>query len=358
MNFRVKKSISCKDIHHYEIDDTIIHTHTPAFGEVALFEVLEIGKHSTIQSETKRNVQILVGDYILATFANRYATGQFEGYVPDGPTEFIHILGAGGAVGLVTSKNAALEDVEPTLLRLAGYAKDKSNKVINTLYYEKERKSFTGTLPYPVKVILSVGSTMDSGKTTTASYLGRGLKASGKKVAYIKLTGTCYTKDKDLAYDCGADYSIDFIDAGYPSTYMCSKKDLLDLYQTLLCLLSEEKPEYIIMEIADGLVQRETEFLLRDASFMSTVHNIVFSGGDSLAAFWGASFLGELGFCPAAIAGRFTMSPLLIREVQARTDIPVLILDDLMNPDILKIMEPSALKNQTIIRKTKVETMV
>lgn len=339
MSFRIKKSISCAEIENYNIDSSINLTHTPLFGEVALFQVLEIGKHQTIQSETKRMVYIEEGDFILAAFANRYATEQFEGYVPDKPTEILHILGAGGAIGIVKSKNEALKDIEPTTLKLIGYAKDNSGKIVNTIYYKTERQKFSGQLPEGAKVLLSVGSSMDSGKTTTAAYLARGLKAAGQKVAFIKLTGTSFTKDKDLVLDCGADVSVDFINAGYPSTYMCSKEEILDIYQTLLYQLAPEKPDYIVMEIADGLVQRETEFLLRDKAFMSTIHNIIFSAADSLAIFWGLLFFAELGLKPAAVSGLFTMSPLLIGEVENRTDIPVLTLPLLANAGVVNYFE-------------------
>jgi hypothetical protein len=339
MNKRIKRTISCSDITYKKIDETKVHTYTPKMGDVALFEVVEIGKHKTVQHESKRLVTILEGDYILAAFANRYATAQFEGYVPDKPTEIVEILGAGGAIGLVKSKNASFDHVEATKLRLIGYATDEKGDVTNTIYFNKTKSTFRGEVPNSAKVILSIGSTMDSGKTTTAAYLAKGLKTTGKKVAFIKLTGTSYTKDKDLVYDCGADISIDFINAGYPSTYMVSKPDLLDLYQTLLDQLAVEKPDYIVMEIADGLVQLETEFLLREKSFMDTVYKVVFSGGDSLAAFWGISFLEELGHKPSIIAGRFTMSPLLIQEVEDRIDIPVMTLDKLMSSEVVNIIE-------------------
>jgi hypothetical protein len=340
MNYRIKKTIACKEVGNYMIDASIIHTHTPQFGEVAVFEVLEIGKHYTVQGQSKRLVQIVEGDYILAAFANRYATEQFEGYVPDKPTEFLHILGAGGAMGIIKSTHAFLKDIGPTTVRLVGYAKDDQGDIINTVYYKTKRNTFTGTVPNNAKVILSVGSSMDSGKTTSAAYLARGLKTSGKKVAFIKLTGTSYTKDKDLVYDCGADISIDFIEAGYPSTYMLSLKELLDLYQTLLNMLAPENPDYIVMEIADGLVQRETEFLLRDSSFMKTIHSVVFSASDSLATFWGISFLSDLGHKPVAVAGLFTASPLLVEEVEARTNIPVLTLEGLMSKNVVPLFEP------------------
>lgn len=335
---RIKKTFSCAKINYHSISSNLNSIYVPKIGDVALFEVLEIGKHKTVQLSDKRNATILEGDMILASFANRYATAQFEGYIPENPTEILDILGAGGAIGLVKSKNSAFQDIEPTKLRLVGYAMSEKNEVVNTIYYHTEKQSFRGEVPNKAKVILSVGSTMDSGKTKTAAFLARGLKQNNKKVVFIKLTGTCYSKDKDLVYDCGADLAIDFVDAGYPSTYKISKPDLMDLYQTLLDQLIEFEPEYIVMEIADGLVQLETETLLNDRLFMQTIKHIVLSCGDSLAAFWGIDFLEKVGRKPSIISGRFTMSPLLIEEVEKRVSIPVKTIEELMDKSIIDLL--------------------
>jgi len=335
---KLKITMSCAKINYSLINFALTDIYVPKIGDVALFEVVKIGKHKTIQLTDKRNATILEKDKILASFANRYATAQFEGYVPDEPTEILDILGAGGAIGIVKSKNAAFHDIEPTKLKLIGYAMNDKNEVVNTIYNHTQRKKFRGEVPNKARVILSVGSTMDSGKTTTAAFLARGLKLNNKKVAFIKLTGTCYSKDKDLVYDCGADVSLDFVDAGYPSTYMITKPDLMDLYQTLLDQLIEFQPEFIVMEIADGLVQLETEELLMDKEFMKTINHIVLSCGDSLAAFWGIDFLAKLGRNPSIIAGRFTMSPLLIEEVEKRVNIPVKTLEGLMDNSIIELV--------------------
>lgn len=341
MQSRIKRTIICKEVGEFSLNSSMTESYTPADGDVALFEVLTIGKHKSIQSETKRIVAIFEGDIIMAAFANRYATSQFEGYVPDVPTQELDILGAGGAIGLVRSKNASLEEVEPTKLRLLGYVTNKQGDVYNTKFLHTRRVTFNGQVPNQAKVILSVGSSMDSGKTTSAAYLARGLKTTGKKVAFIKLTGTSFTKDKDFVYDCGADIAIDFTDGGFPSTYMCSKEEILDLYQTLLNMLAPEAPDYIVMEIADGLLERETDFLINDSRFMSTIDNVVFSCGDSLGVFYGLHLLGQIGVSPAVVCGRFTMSPLLIQEVQAKSSVPVLDIDQLANGEYVHLFNES-----------------
>lgn len=115
---------------------------------------------------------------------------------------------------------------------------------------------------------------MDSGKTTTVGYLARSLKGIWKKVAYLKLTGTAYKKDTDFVSG--------FSEVGFLSTYHCETEELMDLYQTLFESVSAVRPADIIVEIADGLYQRETSFLLKNGSFFSTVYAVLLSCGDSL----------------------------------------------------------------------------
>jgi hypothetical protein len=256
----------------------------------------------------------------------------YEGYLPKKATTTLDILGSGGVIGKVASKNEAFEDIEATELKLIGYAVDKKKNVINSIYNNKTSIPFNGVVPNNSKIILSLGATMDSGKTTSAGFLARGFKNAGQKVGYIKLTGTAFTKDKDFVFDCGADLVADFTEAGYPSTYMVEKDEILNIYQYLLNQFKNNVYDYIIVEIADGLVQRETEMLLNDANFMKTVHHVIFSTADSLSAFWGIDYLSKLGFKPSVVSGRFTMSPLLVKEVKSRCKIPVLNIDELAKP--------------------------
>ena len=325
---KLKRTIVSRDVQHYTLNTQITSYYKMKAGDLAVFEIIELGKHETTQMIDGRNRSIFPGDHIVAAFADRYATSQFEGYVPEEPMDVYHILGAGGVIGILKSKNYALKDIEPTTVRLVGYCFDETGKVINTKFYKKERKKFRADIT--PKVILSIGSTMDSGKTTTAAFVSRGLAMAGHKVGFIKLTGTCYTRDREFVYDCGAQIVTDFSDMGFPSTYMCSKEDILDIYQSLIDNLISQNLEYIVMEIADGLMQRETMFLLRDKPFMNTIHKVVFSCGDSLSAFHGVQLLKEWGIDVTAVSGRFTMSPLLIQEVHDHIKIPVFTIDEVM----------------------------
>ena len=339
MENRIKRTYICKDIDVHVIDPMLTEGYRPDVGDVAVFEILSIGKHKIIQGDDKRNITIVPGDWIMAAFGTRYATEQFEGYVPDHLNQDLHILGAGGTIGIVASMHEKFKTVGPTVIRFKGLVRDNFGRIINTKSIcKKQLPLFTGSAAAATRVVLSLGASMDSGKTTTAAYLVRGLKNAGFRVAFVKLTGTIYTKDTDLAYDLGADAVSHFGDFGYPSTYMCTEEELLNLYEGTLQKVLATNPDYVIMEIADGLYERETKMLLNCNKFKSTVEALFFSAGDSLAAINGIQTLHKWNLFPIGISGLLTTSPLLIREVEENTYVPVYRIDQLANGNIARYL--------------------
>lgn len=348
----IKKAIICKHVTSFSISDAYNQSYVPKAGDVAIFKVLSIGKHKAIQGSSGKNSYIFPGDYIMAAFGNRYATNQFEGYVPTAVMEQYQILGQGGCIGVLKSSHAKFENVGATQLELIGYAVDKEQKIINTHYLTERPRRFNAQKKRNYDIVLSVGSSMDSGKTTSAAYLCRGLKEAGKKVGFIKLTGTVFSKDKRFVRDCGADMAVDFSNLGFPSTYMYKLSSILNIYETLLAKIEQIEPDYVVVEIADGLLQRETSMLLNHKGFMSTVRHIMLSCGDSLGVLSGLNFLQHLGRRPFGISGLINASPLLVAETKRATKIPVLGLDDLMSPEVLRL-----LSSRHIIRAKKQELL-
>jgi hypothetical protein len=325
---QVKKTIICAGISDYELLTDPGPSYKAKVGDVAVFEILELGKHKQIQSEYRRTMAIIPGDLVMAAFGNRYATNQFEGYVPESLGGILHVLGSGGIVGTVKSMHYNLEDYGPTLCRFVGLVTDKKGNIINTKDQKKQMLTpFSGEAASRTKVIISLGSSMDSGKTTSAAFLVNGLSRAGHRVAFGKLTGTVFTKDLDFNTDLGAEAVSDFSDFGFPSTYLSGHNEILDIYESILNKLNEVNPEYVIMEIADGLYQGETKALCNDSRFRETVHGFIFSAGDSLSAIQGLSLLQAWDIYPFALSGLFTASPLLVKEAIAHLPFPVPVLN-------------------------------
>lgn len=336
MSKKIKKSFACARVEQYNLNSEIVPFYTPQIGDVAIFQVMKGNGHYLVD-ENAINRDIFDGDMIMAAFGSRYATSQLEGYVPSQPIEYCHLLGRGGVAGELKSVSALMRK-EPSQIKLLGYATDAAGKIINTIQYD-QLESFS-PLTIKSKVILSIGSSMDSGKTTTAAYLCGGLSAAGHKTAYLKLTGTAFPKDGRFVYDRGADFVADFTHFGYPSTFLCDYKELLDLYQSLINLAQEAiDPEYIVVEIADGILQRETAMFLKDSRFMNTVHDVILSCGDSLGVMSALNILENMNIRPFAISGLFTASDLLVEEVKPLVNFPVLKLNDLLNGTALDYLQ-------------------
>lgn len=343
----IKKGVICKSVTAQKIRVDINEKYIPAAGDVAVFRVITLGKHTRIQTESGRNTLILPDDLIMGAFGTRYATSQIEGYVPKSYLESYDILGQGGVIGQAISWHLNYELVGTTKVELIGYVVNTDGQVVNTI------KNFEPLLTFdPIsfldspKVILSLGTSMDSGKTSSAAFLAHGLKKAGKTVAFIKLTGTTYTKDKNFVQDYGAHDSIDFSDFGFPSTYMCDTEVLLDLYQSLLAkMVNSVNPDYVIVEIADGLLERETNALLKHSAFKSQFQGTIFSASGSLSGIAGAKKLEDLGINIIGISGLVTTSPLLVDEIRQNSKYNVLLMEDLMSEKIIQIIEKKNILN-------------
>jgi len=182
---------------------------------------------------------------------------------------------------------------------------------------------------------------MDSGKTTAAGALIRGLTRAGLRVSAGKVTGTGAGRDSWLFADSGAVEVLDFTDFGYPSTYRATFAELRGLFVGLIDALARRSPDVIVLEVADGVLHTETAGLLAEPTFRDYVQAVVFTAVDAVGAFAGARLLGELGIRVAALSGVVTSSPLASREAEAATSTPVVVTDQLSGPDVAaRVLSP------------------
>ncbi|NJM09276.1 DUF1611 domain-containing protein [Candidatus Gracilibacteria bacterium] len=301
----------------------------PAIGDVVLVEVLSLGKHSTIETHDGITLNIFPGVQLITVFGNRYATDQYEGYVPQQVVEECDLLSVGGVCGEVVSAHDTM--AVPTRLRVLGRFVDDLDRTINVRNFGLRPQA---SLPHG-EVILVVGSSMNAGKTTTVGTLCRSLSQTGFQVAAAKVTGTAAGKDLRYFESCGASPVLDFTLGGYPSTYMLDEQDLLDLYMRLLSHLRASQPDYIVLEVADGILQRETAMLLAMPEFRATIDHVVFAASDSLGMAYGVQMLREAGWPLRATGGLITRSPLAVREAEAVIQLPCLSLKRMMSAELI-----------------------
>jgi hypothetical protein len=180
---------------------------------------------------------------------------------------------------------------------------------------------------------------MDSGKTHTVMCAIMGLRRRGHRVAGIKLTGSAAGRDTWNMLDSGADVALDFVDGGFPSTYLCTPDELLNLHSLLLGEATVQGAEWAVIEIADGLLQPETAALLQNPRFRSTVDHFLFAAGEPMAALAGVNMLRSWHVEPLAVSGLVSMSSLSVREAEQATKLRCLTADQLQNGELAALQQ-------------------
>lgn len=304
------------------IDPRMVHGLAPVIeeihpGSLHLARVVTIGKHKDLETHDGRKMALYPGDVFVGALGNRYATDQFEGLARCSGTHG-HILGIGGVLGEVVSTNVRMDP--PTVIEWLGRLAGADGAPLHLSNFHIPLAG--GTRTATPTTVLSLGASMNAGKTTTAAQMIRSLTTSGRRVAAAKITGTACRKDPNVLYDAGAVAVLDFTHAGWPSTAGCSAAELLAIASHLRAALAAHDPEFVVLEIADGIIQRETTMLLADEGFRASIDAVTFAGPDALSIESGVRRLRALGYDVLATAGPVANSPLGIAEVQAACDVP------------------------------------
>ncbi len=281
----------------------------PGVGDVLACEVVVASLHGRVETCDGSRAKLYPGDQIACVVGNRYATSMLEGVgVVSG--EMIHLLSASGVCGRVLER--ADKAASPTMLRVLGQAYD-DHGALNVRSFALATPESSGREPVWIVV---VGSAMDSGKTTACASLVHALRRAGHSVGAAKLTGTTSARDVGSFRDAGAVPVLDFADMGWPSTAGCSPDELRRTVVGLADHLRAAGVEVGVLEIADGLLQAETDLLISAITEWIGPVNMVLAARESLAAVAGADILNRRGHELLAVTGIVTSSPLACREVE------------------------------------------
>jgi hypothetical protein len=307
---------ACRDL---EISDYHVDTHDPSdplVGDLALVRVEHLGHRNSVVDIHNKKVRMYPEDLFVAVFGNRYATDAMEAEVRG--LDDLSLLTSAGMIGTV--KNLHQEYGRPTRVSFLGYISDEKGMRVNL----KELKFLPSIPKGTVKnLILVVGTGMNSGKTTCAAKLIKHLHRTGYSVASCKVTGSVSNRDRDEMRSASAKPVIDFSDYGFPSTYLSSREELVGLFNLILARLEKSNPDVVVMEVADGILQRETASLLSEPSVRRTVKGVVLAADSALSALYAVDRLKESGYNLIGVTGKFTSAPLYVREFAENCDVPV-----------------------------------
>ena len=306
----------------------------PQAHDVMIGHVMEMGRHTGIELDNGRKSNLYLGDLVALAFGNRYATNQYEGEVP-GYQSTYHMLSQGGVCGRVVS--AAFNMSSPTVIQPLGYLADEFHQVVNLRNYAPQVQPATAR---PI-IIVAVGSSMDAGKTTMASSIIHGLVQAGNRVNAGKLTGTACVKDLLAMSDAGAMRVMDFNHVGFASTFKSSREELHAICDTMISELSQSAPDFLVLEIADGIIQKETQAVISYLQACELCDHFCLAVHDALAAPACVDILRSgWGIVPTLLSGMVTISPLSTAEAAGLVSMPCVTRDELASDDVERYFLP------------------
>jgi hypothetical protein len=278
-----------------------------------------------VQLPSGRPSLIFLGDAVVMACGARYAPDQFEG-LAEIDAEGADLLAGGGCIGRMVARNSRIKPA--TRLVPAARLLRADGRAVNLAQFALGPRPATQR----PSVIGVLGTSMNSGKTLATAQLVLGLRRAGFRVGAIKATGTGAFGDFNEYSDSGAHYVGDFTDAGMVTTYLEPLDRIKTAIETLIAEAGHRGCDIVVMEVADGLLQRETAALIADPWFARLVSGLVFACGDAVAAMGGVAHLAQLGLVPDALTGLVSCSPMASSEAQAASGLPVLTKEDLADP--------------------------
>ncbi|HBR68169.1 MAG TPA: hypothetical protein DEA55_02210 [Rhodospirillaceae bacterium] len=275
-------------------------------GTVLAAQVLEDKSiYNELELPSGRMSKLKKGDIIAVALGERMALKGFVGRLPKTlkTGDVIHLLNMGGVAGECTSANTK-EVGDPLRIRVLGGI-CRNNKLLNigqaTLFKPSK------TLKSDVPLIVTTGSSMDSGKTTVAVEITKTLVRMGMKLAGAKLSGVGAMRDLFKMEDYGVFNAVSFVDAGITSTANLDDKTIVEVAKGAINHLSKKDPDAIMVEFGDGLLGRYGVMpLLKDKEIQKNVYLHIGCARDPVGAIKLAEECAKIGLPIDVISGPVT----------------------------------------------------
>lgn len=248
-------------------------------GTVIAVEALNHeGKLNTLDFVGGRLGKLWQWDKIPAVLGYRKATTEFSGIVPQSVNvgDELYLLCESGVVGAISGVFESWG--RPMKVKVLGAIMDENRQPLNLKKYKIRTRTKTGTVS---PLIVFLGTRMDCGKTTIACKIGHALKALGKKVAGVKLTGVAFTGDILKLSDAGVDPVFDFVDMGLPSTCNGNTEEIISTSLSLIRKADSFKPDCILAEFGDAVLgEYHVSDILKNKEFKSRIKYVILAAND------------------------------------------------------------------------------
>ncbi len=328
---QAKRAYSVRRVAVHEAD-SLLGSLKPHPGDLVLARVLQLGLHQHLESADGRRQRLWPGDEVIVAYGACYAPDQFEAVIPDDLLD-CHLVAGGGVAARMVTRHTGIQGA--TQIQPIGLLASPRG-VLNL----RDAALGAAARARAALTIAVVGSSMNSGKTTTAAHLIAGLRRAGLRVGAAKVTGTGAGGDRWLMLDAGAACTVDCTDMGHASTAGLAPSEVERIFANLCGHVASSGVDSMVVEVADGLLQRETAALLQSKVFAETVDAVLYAAPDALSAVAGVAWLRQRHLPLVAVSGLLTASPLATREAAAAVGVPTCTVEQIATPEVLHHLLP------------------
>lgn len=211
-------------------------------GDYVVGIVTDTSGYRTIELPNGRDMEVAEGDAVMGAFGTRQATLEITGSWRDiGEDRIMHAMTRAGLFGHAESRSTLVQ--RPMALRYHGHVYRNGEKVtMKDFVPEVEER------PFSTPTVLFVGTSMSAGKTTAARIVTRRLKRMGLSVLGAKVCGAGRYRDVLSIQDAGADWGLDFMNVGLPSTVV-PPDEYRSAMRQLLSRMEQHPADAAIVEI-------------------------------------------------------------------------------------------------------------
>jgi len=211
-----------------------------ATGDYVVARVLDASGYRGVELPDGRMTEAMESDLIVGAFGARAATLEAVGDWREIEGQDFHALTSAGLFGKLTSRSPFL----PKLMSI---------RYVGHTVREGERVTMAGCVQpaidrtLDVPVILIIGTSMSSGKTTSGRLIIRLLSRMGLDVVGAKFTGAARYRDVLSFKDAGASRVFDFVDAGVTST-LGDPEEVGQAMRGLVSRIAAADPDVVVVE--------------------------------------------------------------------------------------------------------------
>lgn len=307
-----------------------------ATGDYVVGEIQVAPRRQAIELCSGRLSEPMLGDHLIGALGVRAATLEVAGHWSEiGPDDQMHALTAAGLIGKATSVSSFCS--APLPLKYVGHCQRAGKKLTMRDFVDSSHPA----ADYDIPTILLIGTSMSSGKTTSAKVIIRQLVRAGLRVAGVKFTGAGRFRDILAMRDAGADPILDFVDAGLPST-VCPPEEYRAALLPLLRKLMAARPDVVVAEAGASPVEPYNGDTLMQM-IRPQVRITVLCASDPYAVI--------------GVQQGFGYRPDLIAGLATSTTAGVAVIEKLSGAKALNLLEPSALPALQGLLETKLSAL-